>query len=31
LALSTKRTVKNIFIICTHNFLNESISLLYYR
>jgi hypothetical protein len=31
LTLSAKRAVKNIFIICTHNFINESISLLYYR
>ena len=28
LALPTKRTIKNIFIICAHKFINESISLL---
>jgi hypothetical protein len=28
LAFATKRTVKNIFIISAHNFINESFNLL---
>ena len=31
LALSTERTIKNIFIICVHNFYIESVKLLYYN
>jgi len=31
LAFAAERAIKNIFIICVHKILNESIELLYYK